>query len=344
MESEGSVRAGDNADDQPLDRDEVALLAYCYWEERGRMEGGHDADWLRAEAELRRRRLISREERMVLGVFQSMDDAQRAFGDLEADGFSRNEISLIANKSGTAAPGETGRERAAQLNAAAESAGSDIAADAGIGAAIGGVGGLLLSFASLAVPGVGPIVAAGPIIAALGGAGIGAATGGIIGALTETGVPEEAARHYAEGIRRGDVLIAVRAEGARADRAARILDDNGAIDIDDRVSGWRSRGWTGFDPDAQPLTADELRRERQYYTAAREKGREWRQMSQAKRGAGLTAAEAKNAKKDAARTSRQGETTIGAGRRDIENSDLGSKAGQGDQRARAARTYGRSPS
>jgi hypothetical protein len=320
MGTEDRIRTGSMDDEQLLDRDEVARLAYFYWEERGRIAGGHDEDWDRAEAELRRRRLISLNQRTVLGVFQSIDEAQRAFGDLEADGFSRNEISLIANKAGAYKSGETGRERAAELNAAAESAGSDIAADAGIGAAIGGVGGLLLSFASLAVPGVGPIVAAGPIIAALGGAGIGAATGGIIGALTETGVPEEAARHYAEGIRRGDVLIAVRAEGARADRAARILDGNGAIDIDDRLSAWRSRGWTGFDPDAQPLSADELRRERQYYAAAREQGREWTQMSQTKTGGGLAASEAKNAKKDAARTSRQAD------------------------RSGATRIYGRSPS
>jgi hypothetical protein len=342
MSAEDRIRTGNTDDDQPLDRDEVARLAYFYWEERGRPHGGHDEDWRRAEDELRRR-LRSRNQRTVLGVFQSIDDAQRAFGDLEADGFSRDEISLIANKAG-AYKAETGRERAAELNAAAEPAGSDIAADAGIGAAIGGVGGLLLSFASLAIPGVGPIVAAGPIIAALGGAGIGAATGGIIGALTETGVPEEAARHYAEGIRRGDVLIAVRAEGAGADRAARILDQNGAIDIDDRVSGWRSRGWTGFDPDAAPLTADELRRERQYYSAAREQGREWTQMSQAKTGGGLAAAEAKNARKEAARTSRQANETIGSGRRDVENRDFASKAGQSDPRPGAARIYGRSPS
>jgi len=320
MESQGSVPAGNSADDQPLDRDQVALLAYFYWEERGRTAGGHDEDWRRAETELRRRRLISRDQRMVLGVFQSLDEAQRAFGDLEADGFSRNEVSLIANKSGASGPVDPGREKAAQLNAAAEPAGSDIAADAGIGAAIGGVGGLLLSFASLAVPGVGPIVAAGPIIAALGGAGIGAATGGIIGALTETGVPEGAAHHYAEGLRRGDVLIAVRAEGARAGRAARVLDNNGAIDIADRVSAWRSRGWTRFDPDAQPLSADELRRERQYYAEARKQGREWTWMSRAKAGREL-AAEAKNAE-DAARTSRQADQPT----------------------AGAARIYGRSPS
>lgn len=323
----------DARNEQPLDRGEVARLAYSYWEQRGRPHGGHEEDWLRAEAELRRRRSPS-DERTVVGVFTSMNDAQSALEKLEAEGFSRDEISLIANK---------GAGRDAHADAASEETGSDIAADAGIGAAIGGVGGLLLSFAGL-IPGVGPIVAAGPIIAALGGAGIGAAAGGIIGALTETGVPEDVARHYADGVRRVDVLITVRANGARASRAAEILDHAGAVDIDDRISAWRSRGWTGFDPNAAPLSADELRREREYYAAARQQGREWARMSHAKPGSGLAAAEAGNAEKDAARTSRQAEDTIGAGRRDVENRDLASRSGTSDQRSGASRIYERSRS
>lgn len=320
--------------EQPFDRDEVARLAYRYWKQRGRPHGGHEEDWLRAEAELRRRRSPA-DERTVVGVFTSMNDAQSAFEKLEAEGFSRDEISLIANKA------EAGH--GAHSEATAADKGSDIAADAGIGAAIGGVGGLLLSFAGL-IPGIGPIVAAGPIIAALGGAGIGAAAGGITGALTETGVPEDVARHYAEGVRRGDVLITVRASGARASRAAEILDHSGAVDIDGRISAWRSRGWTGFDPNAAPLSADELRREREYYAAAREQGREWARMSHAKGGAGLATAEAENAEKDAARTSREAEDMISAGRRDLENRDLASRSGTRDQRSGASRIYERSRS
>ena len=99
--------------------------------------------------------------------------------------------------------------------------------------------------------------------------------GGLIGALTEHGVSEEDARHYAEGVRRGDILITVHATGARADRAASILDDNGAININDRISAWRKRGWTAHDPNAMPLTADELERERNYYAAADKQAKEW---------------------------------------------------------------------
>lgn len=195
---------------------------------------------------------IANETKTIVGVFNSVSDAQRAVQDLEMEGIPRADISLVANKNAVDYD---------QLEP--QGKGSDIAADAGIGAAIGGVGGLLLSAAgALTIPVIGPILAAGPIAAALTGAGIGAAAGGLIGALTESGIPEEDARYYAEGVRRGDVLVTVKTDSVHSSRVSDILDQNGAIDIDDRISGWRSRGWSGYDQNAQPYTADELRRER----------------------------------------------------------------------------------
>jgi len=145
---------------------------------------------------------------------------------------------------------------------------SDVVADAGIGAAIGGVGGLLLSAAgALTIPVIGPILAAGPIAAALTGAGIGAAAGGLIGALTESGVPEEDAKYYAEGVRRGDVLVTAKVDATQADRVCDIFDDHDAIDVDARVQDWKTRGWEGWNAKAQPYTSDEFRQERTYYRA-----------------------------------------------------------------------------
>src|SRR5205085_10780175 len=116
---------------------------------------------------------------------------------------------------------------------------SDVVADAGIGAAIGGVGGLLLSAAgALTIPVIGPILAAGPIAAALTGAGVGAAAGGLIGALTEAGVPEHQAKAYAESVRRGDVLVTVRSSASNNEVARNIMDRNGAAKIEDRVEIW----------------------------------------------------------------------------------------------------------
>jgi hypothetical protein len=290
------------------DREQIARLAYFYWEQRGCIHGCHEEDWYRAESDLRRsRNAVSQTSdqpradtalsRTVIGVFHSLKDAQRAFDDLTAEGFSHDEISLIANKAGTTEWTEAAAQGPSEPESIDQGRGIRIADDAGIGAAVGGIGGLLLSVAGLAIPGIGPVLAAGPIVAALGGAGLGAAAGGVIGALVESGVPEEKAGHYAESVRRGGTLITVRASGDRADRAAELLDRAGAVDIDDRVSDWRNRGWTWHDSNAQPLTEDELRREREYFRAAGPQGDEWQKMS---------AAEAKNAGNDASRSRKRG--------------------------------------
>jgi hypothetical protein len=112
---------------------------------------------------------------------------------------------------------------------------------------------------------IGPILAAGPIAAALTGAGIGAAAGGLVGALTESGIPEQDAKYYAEGVRRGDVLVTVRTDEVHSDSVCDVLDRHHAIDVEDRVQSWTSRGWNGWNDKAQPYSSDELRKERSYY-------------------------------------------------------------------------------
>jgi len=200
---------------------------------------------------------IASGNRTVVGVFHSVSDAQAAIRELESRGISRDDISLVANKNAVGYDTMTSSEK---------DKASDVVADAGIGAAIGGVGGLLLSaVGAITLPVIGPILAAGPIAAALTGAGIGAAAGGLIGALTEHGIPEEHARFYAEGVRRGDVLVTVRAPMGREDEVSDVLDDHRAVDVDERVSNWRQRGWSGYSDDAKPYSEDELRQERSYY-------------------------------------------------------------------------------
>jgi len=198
---------------------------------------------------------IASETKTVVGVFNSVTDAQQAVTALEGEGIPRDRISVVANKN--AAGYETG---------GGVDKTSDVVADAGIGAAIGGVGGLLLSVAgAITLPVIGPILAAGPIAAALTGAGIGAAAGGLVGALTESGIPEEEAKYYAEGVRRGDVLVTVQADSSRIDRVCDLLDRYNAVDVDERVSGWKGRGWSGYHDTENPLSTDELRSERSYY-------------------------------------------------------------------------------
>jgi uncharacterized membrane protein len=193
----------------------------------------------------------------IIGVFNNLSDAQRAIAHLQSAGLRSEDISIVAHQH------------------AAEHHTSEVLEDAGIGAALGGAGGLLLSAAGLlALPVVGPVLAAGPVVAALAGAGIGAATGGIVGALTEAGVPESEAQQYAEGVRRGDVLVTVHADPAHAEKARKIMDDYGAVNMAHRVWGWRNRGWSGYQPDAVPYTREHYLKERHFATENRDSARE----------------------------------------------------------------------
>lgn len=168
--------------------------------------------------------------RTVVGVFATTREAEEAIRELRDEGAPAAAISLVARRNTSGGEELAGEERGEVSEKA-----SNIVADAGIGAAVGGVGGLLLSVAGLVLPGIGPIIAAGPIAATLTGAGIGAAGGGLLGAIEETGVPEKDAQDYAEGVRRGDVLVTVKAPPDKAALVRDIMDRHGALDIDERA-------------------------------------------------------------------------------------------------------------
>ena len=114
------------------------------------------------------------------------------------------------------------------------------AAGAGTGAVIGGSLGVLTGAAGLFIPGLGAVLGMGPMLATiLGGAAIGAAAGGLAGALVNAGVPDADAAAYAEGVRRGGTLVTVvAADETAAGRAADLLDDAGAYDVNERSATW----------------------------------------------------------------------------------------------------------
>jgi uncharacterized protein (TIGR02271 family) len=203
----------------------------------------------------------------VVGLFDSWDEAQGAVQDLVSSGFSREDIGVTANDA-------EGRFAGMKDTGEHADTGSAAAAGAGIGAVLGGIGGVLVGLGLLTIPGIGPILAAGPIAAALAGAGIGAAAGGLLGALTHLGVPEEDAHTYAEGVRRGGTLVTVTSDDARTSLATDILNRHGAIDIESRAAEWRKTGWSGFRHDAPPMAAADLRREREVRTATLAPGKE----------------------------------------------------------------------
>ncbi len=178
----------------------------------------------------------------VIGMMENIDEAQAVVRDLTSAGFRREDIGFMANEKHRV-PSSAGLN---ESEGEGPEAASGALTGAGAGAAIGGLGGLLLSVAPLAIPGVGPIIAAGPIAAALAGAGIGAVAGGLIGGLTHLGVPEEEAHYYAEGVRRGGILVTLAAnDDAQAERAVQIMKRHGAVDIDQRATEWKRQGWKG---------------------------------------------------------------------------------------------------
>lgn len=192
----------------------------------------------------------------VIGSFDSVDEANRALRDLRTAGFLESDINLVANNV------QRGISKEPRLTTASE---HPAATGAAAGGALGGAAGLAASLMGLAIPGIGPILAAGPIVAALAGAGAGAVAGGLIGGLTELGIEKSHAEIYAEAVRRGGSLVTVRTDESREDEVTRILRDAGAIDVDRRAEEWRSAGWRGYDSSAEPYTFEEIERNRTRY-------------------------------------------------------------------------------
>ena len=142
---------------------------------------------------------------------------------LKDGGFSNNDISvLFPDKSGTK---DFAHEQNTKMPEGA-------ATGAGTGGVIGGGLGWLVGIGALAIPGVGPFIAAGPIMAALAGAGVGAAVGGLTGALVGMGIPEYEAKRYEGKIKEGSILISVHSEnGDEVTRAKEIFERSGAHEI-----------------------------------------------------------------------------------------------------------------
>lgn len=199
----------------------------------------------------------------VLGVFTSEQAAEKAVRALRDKGFGTNEISIIQKSnqgnqgadsglhrsngtmsiggSGIAGGTSNGGRVNTSTNATTDeigttgdttsggyTTGTDSVTDGAVsGATWGGLAGLALGAGALAVPGIGPLLAAGPLAAAL----TGAATGGLAGGLIDWGVPESVGREYETHVRQGGVLAVIRVSEKKADDAANILRENGARDV-----------------------------------------------------------------------------------------------------------------
>ncbi len=209
---------------------------------------------------------------MTVTISRLYDDyatATQAVRQLESAGIRRDDISLVASNADNWYSGDRDKEARASGRIDRDRDGTDdraegAAAGAGIGAAVGGTAGLLAGLGMLAIPGIGPVVAAGWLAATAAGLAAGGATGGIIGALSQAGIGEDDAHVYAEGLRRGGTLVTARVPEAERARVEAILERN-AVNIRDRGTAYRKSGWKGYDPSAPAYTADQVRRERELY-------------------------------------------------------------------------------
>jgi uncharacterized membrane protein len=156
---------------------------------------------------------------IVSGIFTTAANAQVAVERLRDLGVPSGDISMIAREV----------ERVAEPVAAP--AASATASGVATGGLFGGLAGLLVGLGTLAIPGIGPVLAAGPLLGALGGAAIGAATGGLLGALVDLGVPEEYATTYVTEIERGQVLVTVRTDAATPTQIREALAGAGALHL-----------------------------------------------------------------------------------------------------------------
>jgi hypothetical protein len=179
-------------------------------------------------------------------LFDEYDDAQKAILRLQDAGVDEDDISVVANNSEKwFSPDYAG------------SAGKGAA----IGAGFGGVGGLLAGLGLLAIPGLGPVVAAGWLAAAAAGAAAVGAAGGVIGILAEAGVATNDAEIYAESIRRGGSLVSAKVDEKDRERLEALLHP-ASVDIGRRRAALASSGWARFDPSAPDFTPEQVSRER----------------------------------------------------------------------------------
>lgn len=162
-------------------------------------------------------------ERAVICIVNSDSQAERIVAQLRDAGFASDRISaLFPDKQGS-------RDFAHEQNTKAP---EGAMAGAGTGGALGGALGWLVGIGSLAIPGLGPFIAAGPILAALSGAAVGAAVGGLTGALVGMGIPEYEAKQYEGKVKGGNILLSVHTDdGAQRDEVKEIFEKAGAVDI-----------------------------------------------------------------------------------------------------------------
>ncbi|WP_043930956.1 general stress protein [Bacillus sp. EB01] len=167
------------------------------------------------------------EKQIIGGVFESQDEAVRAIETLKAKGFDPNNLSVFAKSNDVVDEIEvqTDVEPVDSEENPTKKMGKGFGIGAGTGGVIGGVTGLIAEIGLLAIPGIGPLAAAGPLAATLTGAAIGATGGGIVGALTGAGVSETEAKEYEKFVKEGNILIFAEVEEHQRQEIQQVFTD-----------------------------------------------------------------------------------------------------------------------
>lgn len=173
--------------------------------------------------------------RTIIRTYDSYEVAENVIEQLKSADISSSDISFVGKRDG-----EDVDNRATE--------------GAGIGAGIGAAAGLLAGLGLMAIPGVGPVVAAGWIASTLTGVVAGATAGGLVGSFISDGVSEEDANYYAETVRRGGTVVSVKTSDQNSARVEAIMDGAAPINRDSRLAEYRQSGWTGFDENATPYS------------------------------------------------------------------------------------------
>ena len=173
----------------------------------------------------------------AFGIYKSRTEAENAVDTLQQAGFRSDDISVLMPDQ------QSSEEFAHEKNTKAP---EGTTTGGIVGGAVGGTLGLLAGIGALAIPGLGPFIAAGPIMGALGGLGAGGAIGGLVGALVGMGMPEYEAKRYEGHVKDGGILLSVHCDDSEwTGRAKRILEQTGARDVSS--AGEKSSSTHGVD-------------------------------------------------------------------------------------------------
>jgi hypothetical protein len=202
----------------------------------------------------------------ITRVYDDYLVAENTVRDLEKAGLGNSHIGIVAsNAEGWHKPGggdvdpKHDKDRDGKDDRA-----EGAAAGGGIGAVAGGAAGVAAGLGLIAIPGIGPVVAAGWLAALAAGAAGGGVAGGLIGALVESGTSKENAELYAEAVRRGGTIVTAKVSDDDVAKYSAIMDRQ-ALDVRSRELAYRNSGWKGYDPSAPAYDPEQVRRERELY-------------------------------------------------------------------------------